>query len=91
MKKNVKRMMALTAAGILAAGALTGCGGGADTAKAEGAAASGEKKILKVAMECAYAPYNWTQPDDSNGAVPISGSNEYAYGYDVMMAASSGR
>ena len=37
-------------------------------------------------MECAYAPYNWTQPDDSNGAVPISGSNEYAYGYDVMMA-----
>lgn len=50
MKKNVKRMMALAAAGILAAGALTGCGGGADTAKAEGAAASGEKKILKVAM-----------------------------------------
>ena len=41
-----------------------------DTAKAEGAAASGEKKILKVAMECAYAPYNWTQPNDSNGAVP---------------------
>ena len=86
MKKNVKRMMGLAAAGILAAGALTGCGGGADTAKTEGAAASGEKKTLKVAMECAYAPYNWTQPDDSNGAVPISGSNEYAYGYDVMMA-----
>ena len=41
MKKNVKRMMALAAAGILAAGALTGCGGGADTAKTEGAAASG--------------------------------------------------
>ena len=37
-------------------------------------------------MECAYAPYNWTQPDDSNGAVPINDSNEYAYGYDVMMA-----
>ena len=46
MKKNVKRMMALAAAGILAAGALTGCGGGADTAKTEGAAASGEKKTL---------------------------------------------
>lgn len=37
-------------------------------------------------MECSYAPYNWTQPDDSNGAVPISGSSDYAYGYDVMMA-----
>lgn len=46
----------------------------------------GERKVLRVAMECAYAPYNWTQPDDSNGAVPISESNEYAYGYDVMMA-----
>ena len=45
-----------------------------------------EKKTLKVAMECSYAPYNWTQPDDSNGAVPINDSNEYAYGYDVMMA-----
>lgn len=57
---------------------------GADEgAEAEG---SGEKKVLRVAMECAYAPYNWTQPDDSNGAVPISESNEYAYGYDVMMA-----
>ena len=47
---------------------------------------SADNKVLKVAMECAYAPYNWTQPDDSNGAVPIADSNEYAYGYDVMMA-----
>ena len=42
--------------------------------------------MLKVAMECGYAPYNWTQPTDENGAVPISGSSDYAYGYDVMMA-----
>jgi putative lysine transport system substrate-binding protein len=37
-------------------------------------------------MECAYAPYNWTQSDDSNGAVPIYQSSDYANGYDVMMA-----
>ncbi len=49
-------------------------------------ASAEEKKTLRVAMECSYAPYNWTQPDDSNGAVPISGSSDYAYGYDVMMA-----
>lgn len=42
--------------------------------------------VLTVAMECAYAPYNWTQPDDSNGATPIKDSPDYAYGYDVMMA-----
>lgn len=50
------------------------------------AANAEEKRVLKVAMECGYAPYNWTQADDSNGAVPISGSPDYAYGYDVMMA-----
>lgn len=44
------------------------------------------KKTLKVAMECGYAPYNWTQTTDANGAVRISGSSDYAYGYDVMMA-----
>ncbi len=53
---------------------------GAEEAQAE------EGKVLKVAMECGYAPYNWTQPDDSNGAVPIQDSSDYAYGYDVMMA-----
>lgn len=42
--------------------------------------------VIRVAMECGYAPYNWTQGDDSNGAVPIAGSSDYAYGYDVMMA-----
>ena len=45
-----------------------------------------EDGVLTVAMECAYAPYNWTQPDDSNGAVPIKDSSDYANGYDVMMA-----
>ena len=45
-----------------------------------------EDGVLTVAMACAYAPYNWTQPDESNGAVPIRDTNEYANGYDVMMA-----
>ena len=47
---------------------------------------SSSSNTLKVAMECGYAPYNWTQTTDANGAVKISGSTEYAYGYDVMMA-----
>ena len=45
-----------------------------------------ERKVLRVGMECAYAPYNWAQSNDSNGAVPIADSSDYAYGYDVMMA-----
>ena len=70
------------AAGSEAAGESASAEDGAGEAASE----DGEKKVLQVAMECAYAPYNWTQPDDSNGAVPINDSNEYAYGYDVMMA-----
>ncbi len=54
---------------------------------AEAAAGTGvEDGVLTVAMECNYAPYNWSQPDDSNGAVPIKDSSDYANGYDVMMA-----
>ena len=45
-----------------------------------------EGSVLRVAMECAYAPYNWSQADNANGAVPISGTSEYANGYDVMSA-----
>ena len=46
-----------------------------------------DNNVLTVGMECAYAPYNWTQPDDSNGAVPIvNNPGTYANGYDVMIA-----
>jgi len=102
MKLSTKKVLGMVLAGVLAAGSLTACGGsgtasttaadaataasGDSPAAADTTAAAGEKKTLRVAMECAYAPYNWTQPDDSNGAVPIADSNEFAYGYDVMMA-----
>ena len=91
------RLFALTAAAVLAV-SLTACGSKAEepaaadtkTEAAEDTASAdttGEKKVLKVAMECGYAPYNWTQMDDSNGAVPISNvPGAYANGYDVMIA-----
>ncbi|NLA95234.1 MAG: transporter substrate-binding domain-containing protein, partial [Clostridiaceae bacterium] len=46
-----------------------------------------EDGVLTIAMECAYAPYNWTQNDDSNKAVPIKNvPGSFANGYEVMMA-----
>jgi len=39
-----------------------------------------------VGMECNYAPFNWTQLDDSNGAVKISNTEGYCAGYDVEIA-----
>ncbi len=73
----------------MAAGMMTGCGG--DSAVSESTASpSGSADVLRVGMECAYAPFNWTQTSDSvpNGdtAVPIYGGGGYAYGYDVMIA-----
>ena len=60
---------------------------GSAAAFADDAVPSGvEDGVLTIAMECAYAPYNWTQSDDSNGAVPISNvPGSFANGYDVMI------
>lgn len=45
---------------------------------------------LKIGMECAYEPFNWTETSaESLGAVPISGEGKegmYANGYDVQIA-----
>ena len=41
---------------------------------------------LKIAMECDYKPFNWSQLTDANGAVKIQGSDLYANGYDVQIA-----
>ena len=49
------------------------------------------KGKFRVGMECAYAPFNWTQSSkeiksDGWEAVPIYGTPDYAFGYDVMFA-----
>ena len=69
-----------------ASSASSAAGSTASSAAAEAPDGDGDPTTLTVAMECAYAPYNWTQTDDANGAVQIRDSSDYAYGYDVMMA-----
>lgn len=87
MGMAVAMLAALAACGSSASTA----GSAADTSAAAAAPdGDGNPDVLTVAMECAYAPYNWTQSDDDNGAVPIRDSSDYAYGYDVMMAKKIG-
>ena len=88
MKKFVSVILSL-----LMVLSMTACGSSASDAPAAPTAASSvvlsgvEDGVLTVGMECAYAPYNWTQMDDSNGAVPIANNpGAYANGYDVMIA-----
>ena len=82
----MKRIFAFVLTACLLLG-LTACGSAAPASTtAEGAIPGLEDGVFTVSMECAYAPYNWTQTDDSNGAVPIKDSGEYANGYDIMIA-----
>ena len=103
MKKLLALIMALAMVLALAACGSSNNGSAAPAASADksagAASASGsaasdgnaipgtEDGVLTVGMECAYAPYNWTQGDDSNGAVEIvNNPGSYANGYDVMIA-----
>ena len=91
MKKLVSLILS-----VLMILSMTACASSGSTAPAASAAPTAdsavvlsgvEDGVLTVGMECAYAPYNWTQMDDSNGAVPIANNpGAYANGYDVMIA-----
>ena len=78
---KLKKLLAATLIGAMTLTAF-GCGGGGNDAAEQGAEESNE---LRIGMECGYAPFNWTQQDDSNGAVAIEGGG-YANGYDVQIA-----
>lgn len=78
MKNKLSLFIVLLVSSILL---LAGCGSsnGSDSG-------SSEDNTFKVGLEAGYAPFNWTQNDDSNGGVKIEGSAEYAGGYDVEIA-----
>lgn len=91
-KKIASVIMAVLMIGSL----MTACGSATDSSSAgsetKTVKAADDKNsvlktgVLRVGMECGYAPYNWTQNTDENGAVQIHDTKNYAYGYDVMMA-----
>lgn len=85
----MKRIAAL-ALTILMVLSLAACGSTKEEAPAlenKLAVPGTEDGVLTVGMECQYAPYNWTQMNDANGAVPIvNNPGSYANGYDVMLA-----
>lgn len=54
--------------------------------------ATAVKGKLRVGIECAYAPFNWTQPTKvvpnhpEYEAAPIYGSPDFCFGYDVIFS-----
>lgn len=77
-----------TAAGTSAGTTASGTTAAGTTAAGTTAAGTttAAKEDLVVGMEANYAPYNWSQPTDANGAVKIDGSVGFAGGYDVAVA-----
>ncbi|MCR2805439.1 transporter substrate-binding domain-containing protein [Paenibacillus soyae] len=84
MKKTKLFSMMLISAMIM----VSGCGANDASSNSSGSNDSNAtaKETFKVGMEAGYAPFNWSQNDNSNGAVSISGSAEFAGGYDVEIA-----
>lgn len=92
----MKKLVVLLAMSLSAVMLLTGCGiksssddknvAGNDQTTGTVENNTAEEEVFRVGMEAGYAPFNWTQMDDSNGAVAIEGSSEYAGGYDVEIA-----
>ena len=79
-----RRILVLVAMALIIPTILIGCGGNSNNNDNNGA--QGENNVLKVGLEAGYAPFNWTQMDDSNGGIKINGAAEYAGGYDVEIA-----
>ncbi len=69
--KNIRTLTALLFAFLL----LTACG----------APKQPETPVLRVGMECNYAPFNWTTTETSDTTRPIN-EVDYADGYDVVIA-----
>ncbi len=48
---------------------------------------SSEEKTVTVGLECAYAPFNWTQVDESESAAAVDEAGAgYCDGYDIQIA-----
>lgn len=68
------RAVAVLSLGVL----LASCGG---------TSSESSGKVLRIGLECAYAPFNWTEPASSDYTLPIANqAGSYADGYDIQMA-----
>lgn len=80
----MKRIISLILATVMVvlSLALTSCGGVDPAKDLDNILAEGK---LVVGMECAYAPYNWSEPNANDYTVKVE-NGTYADGFDVQIA-----
>lgn len=84
----MNRIIRNTAAAVLSAVMLAGCSSSAASTGSAASSSSGssDSSVLRVGMECNYAPFNWSTTETNEYTQKIS-DVDYADGYDVVMAA----
>ncbi len=71
--KNLKIVSAVFAFGCIA---LSGCNSN-----------SSDTNVIRIGMECNYAPFNWTAGSESEYTLPVyNEAGKYADGYDIQFA-----
>lgn len=76
--RKTKMILALSSLFVMLSG--VSCGKNNDSTS------NNTQEKLVIGMECAYQPFNWTVNNSSDHTLPISGTNQYADGYDIAIA-----
>ncbi len=80
----VKKTLCIVLALAFVCLSFAGCGGNSDTKASDLEKVKSAGKIT-VGMECAYAPYNWSQTSENEYTVKVQ-DGLYADGYDIQIA-----
>lgn len=56
MKNRIKKVLAVAMASCMTMAIFAGCGGSETATSSAGSTGSSDKKVLRVGMECTYAP-----------------------------------
>ena len=78
----MKKILTLVLTVVMLLTCMVACGNNNENTDLEDVLAKGK---IVVGMECAYAPYNWSEPTANNNTVKVS-NGTYADGFDVQVA-----
>lgn len=89
MKRLLNRLFILTLASavIFTMSACSSTSSNEESSSEQSSSAEAQSEVLRIGMECAYAPNNWQEDVETESNLPIENlPGFYAEGYDIQMA-----